>query len=724
MHPFLITYRPLFVLLSLAALLSACSLNVDRSAEQQISQEDIELVSDIIGESLSDDRSGILGSMYDAISGISSRGFVLRKESAQQANVPLNFSGRGNEQNLSYLYFPAKGEHQLSFLRVVELPNFIKRVQDTLRYVYTNEGGNFITDPISQQAELSRLSFFGTRHGEITEGPQNSAFTRSDSMRFEGLSEAANFLQINGTHQGSGVLIRAFGPDSILREVSYNLEVDFVDIRIDKNLPVLTQSLDRRMTGLLSYRIEISLAGSDEQIRQLSGSIDLVGDGTAVLRLPQQSSPIQVGLQQGSTFNNQTEFVGQIQQFDLANRRLQLFNGLSIVLTEDLQIDDDSDFSTLEAASNYFSAQNSLRAEGYGNYENGLFICNLIEFERIEADDNEADEIEFEQPIQSINLGSKSLILASGLQIQLSESTQIDEDSDFSSLEDVNQGLQQGQTIIAEGYARYVPSMAISFQVDRIEFELEDDHADDSGSEDEEDEEDYEEDDYDVEFNGYVQQVSALDSIFTLSNGLRIRINTNTRFEDQVQSLQQVEAALASNKEVEVDGYAITDPQGIANYLALTVDFEWEEESESESENENENEGDDDSDNDSEEEGDEDNDDGDNDGNEDEEDDEDNEDENDQTDPDSYDIEYEGYVQAVDLEANSFQLADGTIMLITTDTVFEGSFSSLQEVANALNSGSTIKVDGYANEDPENQSRYIALTVDFELEDEEDDDDE
>ena len=86
-----------------------------------ISDADLDMAAEIMGSSISDQQSGLMNSVYDALSTISSTGisygndqnFLKKSDKDEQG-------GRGFEQSFSHTYDSTTGVHTLSFDRSFE----------------------------------------------------------------------------------------------------------------------------------------------------------------------------------------------------------------------------------------------------------------------------------------------------------------------------------------------------------------------------------------------------------------------------------------------------------------------------------------------------------------------------------------------------------------------------------------------------------------------------
>jgi len=84
-------------------------------------------------------------------------------------------------------------------------------------------------------------------------------------------------------------------------------------------------------------------------------------------------------------------------------------------------------------------------------------------------------------------------------------------------------------------------------------------------------------------------------------------------------------------------------------------------------------------------------------------------------------LEFEDYVQSVNIDSGSFILENGQVFYVTTYTEIDGDFKSLEQVNDAINAGILVEADGEYFIDSDD--RNMVIEVDFEYDDDDDDDD-
>lgn len=562
-----------FLLLYCFFLVAGCSLGVDND-QNSISQQDIDAVAQIIGESLSDENSGIVGSISDALGNVSANGFVSTTGTEIQPGAHDENTGRGSESNISYQYNSETGIHRFNFQRMVNTTGFQKEVFDTTRYIYTDNAGSFIQFPAQQRSSIESVFFTGVRQGTIITPERNSFFLRRDTLAIAGVSQINGMASIEGIHRSEGSF-EGTNESGQTFERDYTLEINFLNIQLNTSFIDQTRSIEQGIQGAFTYVLTITDAANRSNSRTIRGSIDMLGDGTATLRFSQQQKFFQVNLDNGQVRDADEEFEGQIISADPENNTFTLINGVTVEITPETNIEADGDLFSLEALRNALQtgSEEFVRAEGEGFVQGGIFKASNVKFELDDDVDDENNDIEFVSVVQNIDLQDQRFTLSDGRVIQVNEQTVIEDDGDFLSLEEVADALQQGVAVVADGDARYVEGEEVNYIAEEVEFEIQDSEDDDSdGNGDSEL----------INFNELIESVNVNGSTFTLQNGAVIKVTAETEIEGDFADLQAVSQALNAGQKVEADGRGIEpdDESSSENItlIATRVEFEAEEE--------------------------------------------------------------------------------------------------------------------------------------------------
>lgn len=480
------------VLLVLIILLAAgCTLDgLDDEINNSITDEDLEAASQILGESLSSDNSGLMLSLNDALTTASSDGFTRNSSNgAFQKNTGSSTqdddSGRGNETNFSYSYDPETGVHTVSFTRKVDRPLFSKEVNDTLKYIFTDSEGAFIEFPRREKQRIESIDYTGYRKGSTDTPTKTSSFQRTDTLLINGVSSGSSILQIDGVHNGDG-RFRAERSNGDFREPAYQLEINFLNIEIDKS--IAQQGLEDGVTGTLTWQMTIKKnTNGNQSTKTLTGTIEMNGDGTALLRFRKFLKVFNINLDDGDVKDRDHEFEGRVTSVNLDRQSFTLRSGYEIFVNDQTEFDDD-DYSSLHQVQDAIQNGTDVWAEGEGYRENNHFIATEVEFEREEVgDENDADDTqEFEASVTSVKVELGTFTLAGEVIVKIDEQTSIDSSGDYQSLQEVNDALTQGSSVVAEGEA-VVLGDASDAALRAIDVKFESDQGDSSDNDSEED---------------------------------------------------------------------------------------------------------------------------------------------------------------------------------------------------------------------------------------------
>ncbi len=472
-------------LFALLLLISGCSISGIDKQDEEITQEDLQAASQIIGESLSDETSGIMGSLNDALTGISSDGFIRTTSAKSMDDDDDDNSGRGRESNFSYSYDPQTGTHTLIFLRSVTKPNFEKSVKDTLKYIFTDNNGSFIAAPRLNRERIETIDFKGSREGTLNSPRRNSFFVRQDTFLIDGVSQASNLLFIDGVHNGEGNF-RGTNDQGNTIERNYRLEINFLNVQIDKAVVRQNQSLEQGVTGTLTYEMTVEKTNNgSSSTKTIRGTVEMNGDGTALLRFDRFQKLFQINLDDGDVRDQDDEFEGMVTSVNIDNGTFTLSGGRIVRMTDETTIEDDGDLFSLQEVADALQSEKRVEAEGDGFVDGDVFVATSVKFEMEDDDDGVVGELNFDAFISSVSPEDSTVTLQDERVIKLNENTVIDDSGDLMDLESVQNALNQGQTVAADGTGLKSDEEGISIIATKIEFELESESGDDDdGSDD------------------------------------------------------------------------------------------------------------------------------------------------------------------------------------------------------------------------------------------------
>lgn len=546
----------LFFSVFMLAMLSGCTLSgIDKDSNQEITEADLQAASQILGESLSDENSGVMSSLNDALTTVSESGFIRAKQ-ATTLNGEVDDddkSGRGTETNFSYRYDPETGTHTIAFKRKVYEGAFSKEVTDTLKYIFTDNNNQFIAYPREQEDRIETIDFKGFRQGNIQSLEKNSFFTRKDTFLIDGLSETSAVLNIDGVHHGNGDLQKTTDDGGTI-ENTYSIVINFLNINIDKEVVRTNQSLEQGVTGTLSWSMEFNrTSGGSSETKTVEGTIEMAGDGTALLRFEGFAKLFQINLDDGHVRDQADEFEGLVQSVNLEQSTFMLRNGRTVRITGDTDFGGETDLTSLAQVAEHLEAGHEVQAEGKGRVDGDVFVASVVEFE-VDGDGSASNKVHFEAYVSGVNLETGTILLRDKRVIQVPDTVEIDGSGDYFSLAGVKEALELGQTVIVDGTGIETDNPEINYIADVLRF--------DQGEQDT------------FGYEDHVISVNTQDSIFTLEDGRVVWINDQTDIESgDYTSLAGVQEALAQNLPVVAFGEAVeTDKEGV-DIIAVSVKF-------------------------------------------------------------------------------------------------------------------------------------------------------
>ncbi|WP_069130267.1 DUF5666 domain-containing protein [Rhodohalobacter halophilus] len=524
------------ILICAGFLLHGCTIDSFDENRSVLNEDELRITGQIIGESVSENEAGLLSSFSEAFAIPTNNGLA-------SGNSVLSTGSFRNLQNYSYEYNPAEGKHLVQFSRIDAITG--AATDFNLEYIFRNSNGEFIEFPNQNSQQIESLEFTGHRTGQIETAAKSSVYNRKDRFILDGISDQSATLKLDGSHTGEGRFVRNELNNRVERD--YLLEINFLDVRIEKGIVEQNRSFRKGVNGAVSYEstIQSNQNGSNPESKIVNGTLDFNGDGTALLKFQQTFNTFRIRLENGDVFDDD-EFEGLVMEVNTEDQTFRISNGQIIHLTDETEIDDDSDYFSLEDVASAISNGQRIVAEGdYYRPEDGvnLWIATEMEFE--------IEENEFEDFVLSLNPNDSTLTLATNETFYFTAKTDIEFDDGFESLQDVADALNLNLPVFAEGDF-YIDPETDRYILTDVDFELEL-----------------------SEFEELIQSVDLENQIITLINGRQILITDETIIdaEGDLISLEEVVQALEDGEEIEADGeyyYSSTD----AIWIVYSVKFE------------------------------------------------------------------------------------------------------------------------------------------------------
>jgi len=237
--------------------------------------------------------------MYDAISNVDNDG-ISYTNNHNKATHDDGRSGRGREGSYLYSYNPETGTHTLQYDRSFTNADFSKNVSLLNTYVFKSPEGDFVVRPRANPDSIESVDFTGSKTGAVNSLRRNSEFARLDTFSIAGLHSNSSIVSIDGKHHSEG---SATGVtyDSIQASRDFTVNIEFTNVEIVKDTVEANGSLEQGVTGTLTYSIVLNRArGERSDQKVIEGSIEMDGDGTALLRFNKILKTVRFSLKDGS----------------------------------------------------------------------------------------------------------------------------------------------------------------------------------------------------------------------------------------------------------------------------------------------------------------------------------------------------------------------------------------------------------------------------------------
>jgi hypothetical protein len=212
------------------------------------------------------------------------------------------------------------------------------------------------------------------------------------------VSNATSILTLDGKHTGNGS-ITGVRKNGDIFERSFVNEINLLDIQINKDTVAYYGSLEQGVTGTLSYDMNLYKNNNgDESTKTVSGTIEMDGDGTALLRFENLTKVFKINLKSGFVTDDEDEMEAIVSEVDTVERTVLLSNDILVVITGRTEVEGDDGIETLEEVAAALAAGTTVYAdvEGYiSPQDDSRFIADEIEFEYEDDnddDDNESDD--------------------------------------------------------------------------------------------------------------------------------------------------------------------------------------------------------------------------------------------------------------------------------------------------------------------------------------------
>jgi hypothetical protein len=262
-------------------LILAVGLTACKEAEKTpaLTEEDTQIIQTSVAQALADRNDGVITELYDVTNAL--RFGAPITGSVQNERPPR--PGQGSERNYSRTYDPATGKHVISYEHSITMPNVSKSMSVYQEYIFTNPDGAFVQFPGRQ--EVATTAFTGRREGSLTTPHSTSQDTRRAQWTMTGLQRSSSVIVLNGTQSNSGIMTVTLR-DGNTASREFSMALTFADVNIDKAFET-DSKLEDKVSGTITFEHTMKHTLPTGEIREKtnSGSIELTGDGRALLRI-------------------------------------------------------------------------------------------------------------------------------------------------------------------------------------------------------------------------------------------------------------------------------------------------------------------------------------------------------------------------------------------------------------------------------------------------------
>lgn len=286
-----------FLALAVSVTLSACK---ESSQIDKVSDEDIEALTLIVSETLSDKNDGLVTDIYDVQRNLSYGSNTAGKANTSEISSPERREHAGGERNMTRGYDPDTGIHSFSYEREFVRGEFYKYMSASMQYIFYAPDESFVQYPGREEVEAIR--FTGNRELIINRPMVSSQAQRSANWFLSGLS-SGNVHTLSGSQSSSGD-ITINNPQRGTMSRSYEMNLQFVDVTIEKALRD-ADIVEDNISGRIQYEtIIIRTVNGEEEVREISGTIELTGNGSALLRIMGLNRVYRINLADGAVSEN------------------------------------------------------------------------------------------------------------------------------------------------------------------------------------------------------------------------------------------------------------------------------------------------------------------------------------------------------------------------------------------------------------------------------------
>lgn len=422
---------------------NGCTLDIsNESSSASFTENDLLAARQIIGSSLSTNSSGVVLSINDAVNIISQTG-----SSSNKTPKMLSKNRAGYEFNYQSEFNPDTGIFNVSFQREVQDPLFQKMVSAKLTYLYKDGAGQTIKNPNAQRKNIASINVTASKNGELQTLSESSTFSNNDTLLITGYGDSK--VSVEGTESASGtVQVNQPGGNTIKR--SYNLQISLINTVFEKPAARDSNAISLALKGSMGFKLKLNQRKTPTTI---NGTLKTNGDGTALLQFQDSSNKYLVNLKTGEVKDLDNAFLGGVASVNANLQRVTLASGIKIFINDNTRFLN-LEYRSLKTVGDRLKENIAIFANGTGNIENNKFNADQISFSEGRLDDTGNEElIAFNEFVSAVEPKGKRLTLAGQVGLQLLENTPISDSGDYNTLDEVAEGLANGELIKVMGKA-------------------------------------------------------------------------------------------------------------------------------------------------------------------------------------------------------------------------------------------------------------------------------
>lgn len=291
------TIKTALIFSALSILVFSCKESDNQS---DLTQADIDFAAQVMTASLVGESDGFMASMYDATANVDKNGITYGSNVQKSSGGNERGRDRGVNKNFQYSYDPTTGTHTLSLERSLENPFMTKNLSILIKRIVKHESGAFVRFPKANRDSINSIYYTSTKQGSELSARREGNFLRVDTLSMSGLDSVSTFLAINGKHNGSGSM-KMTNREGVVMERTHQVSLKLTDVQIKKATVRANQNLEEGITGIIDYRIVSYNSKKDDGEKVVEGTIEMTGDGTALMKFKRFTKRVLINLYDGSS---------------------------------------------------------------------------------------------------------------------------------------------------------------------------------------------------------------------------------------------------------------------------------------------------------------------------------------------------------------------------------------------------------------------------------------